>query len=183
MANLSGEETAAVPPETAIDRITELVNNDLADLSDAAEAAIGAGGGFGWLNPPQRDVMEAYWRGVLLIPKRHLFVARLDGVIAGSAQLSQPPRSAESRAHAALVSTFFVAPWARGHGLAPHLLEACEDLARKEGFVVLNLDVRETQTRAIQIFETRGYRCWGKDDHYARVGGKYVAGLHFQKDL
>ena len=169
--------------ETAIERLTDFRNNDLADLCDTAEAAIEAGGGFGWLIPPTRDVMEAYWRGVLLIPGRHLFIARLDGVIAGSAQLSQPPRSAESRAHTASVSTFFVAPWARGHGLAPSLLEACEDLARKEGYAVLNLDVRETQTRAIQIFETEGYRRWGTDERYARVGGKFIAGLYFQKDL
>ncbi len=169
--------------DTSIERPTEFVDNDLAELSDAAEAAIEAGGGFGWLAPPSRDVMDTYWQGVLMVPERHLFVGRLDGVIASSAQLSQPPRSAESQAHAAKVTTFFVAPWARGHGLAPSLLEACEDLARKEGFAVLNLDVRETQTRAIQIFESHGYRSWGKDERYARVSGKYVAGYFYQKDL
>jgi len=177
------DNAPTVQPQTAIDRMTTIGRSDLADLCDAAEAAIEAGGGFGWLSPPTRNIMEAYWNGVLLIPGRHLFVGRLDGVIAGSAQLSQPPRSAESRAHAASVSTFFLAPWARGHSLAPGLLEACEDLARREGYVILNLDVRESQTRAIQIFESRGYRNWGRDEHYARVGGKYVAGLYFQKDL
>ena len=176
-------KSLSVPPQTSIERITSLSKSDLADLCDAANDAIEAGGGFGWLAPPARNVMEAYWNGVLLIPGRHLFVGRLDGVIAGSAQMSQPARSAESRAHAATVSTFFVAPWGRGHGLAPALIEACEDLARREGYVILNLDVRETQTRAIQIFESRGYRKWGRDEHYARVGGKYVAGLYFQKDL
>ncbi len=170
-------------PDTAIERLKEFQNNDLADLCDAAEAAIGAGGGFGWLSPPPREVMEAYWHGVLLIPERTMIACRLDGVLAGSAQLTRPPRNAESRAHGASVSTFFVAPWARGHGLAPALLEACEDLARKEGYTVLNLDVRETQNRAIQIFETRGYKCWGQDDKYARVKGKYVAGFYFQKEL
>ena len=169
--------------KTSIERLTAFDNNDSADLADAAEAAIEVGGGFGWLSPPPRDVMEAYWRGVLLIPGRHLFVGRLDGVIAASAQLTEPPRAAEARAHAASVSTFFVAPWARGHGLAPDLLETCEILARKEGFTMLNLDVRETQTHAIDLFEARGYQCWGTDRHYARVGGKYVAGLYFQKGL
>lgn len=169
--------------DTSIERPTEFAGNDLAELFDAAEAAIKAGGGFGWLTPPSRNVMDAYWQGVLLIPERHLFVGRIDGVIASSAQLSRPPRSAESRAHAAVVSTFFVAPWARGHGLAQNLLEACEDLARKEGFAVLNLDVRESQTQAIQMFEAHGYRSWGKDERYARVGGKYVAGYFYQKDL
>ena len=169
--------------ETSVERLANFANNDLSELSDAADAAIADGGGFGWLRPPARDVMESYWRGVLMIPHRNLFVGRLDGVIAGSAQLSEPPRSAESRAHAALVSTFFVAPWARGHGLARDLLVTCEALARKEGFAVVNLDVRETQVRAIAVFEEQGYRCWGKDERYARIGGRYIAGLYFQKDL
>ncbi len=46
-----------------------------------------------------RDVMETYWRGVLLVPERTLFVGRLDGVIAGSAQLVRPPRNNEAQAH------------------------------------------------------------------------------------
>ena len=40
--------------ETAIERLTDFRNNDLADLCDTAEAAIEAGGGFGWLIPPTR---------------------------------------------------------------------------------------------------------------------------------
>lgn len=168
---------------TSIERLVDFRGNDLADLSDAADAAILGGGGFGWLKPPLRDIMEAHFRGVLMVPARTLFVSRLDGVIAGSAQLARPPRNAEARAHAVNVTTFFVAPWARGHGLAPGLLEACEDLARKEGYTVLNLDVRETQTRAIQIFETRGYERWGVQPKYARVGGQYITGFYYLKNL
>ena len=66
--------------------MVELIHNlnsaDLNDLCDAAEAAIIDGGGFGWLAPPPRDVLESYWSGVLLIPERDLLVGRLDGVIA-----------------------------------------------------------------------------------------------------
>ena len=79
--------------DTQIERLSEFRGNDLADLCDAAEAAIVAGGGFGWLAPPRRDVMEAYWRGNLLVPGRTVFVGRLDGVIAGSAQLNRPRAS------------------------------------------------------------------------------------------
>ncbi len=169
--------------KTSVVKLRKLAGNDLAELCDAADAAILDGGGFGWLAPPNRDVMESYWRGVMLVPERTLIVGRLDGVIAGSVQLSRPPRNNEARAHAAIVSTFFLAPWARGHGIANGLLGACEELARKEGYTVVNLDVRETQTRAIQIFEARGYHRLGVDPKYARVGGHYVAGIFFQKDL
>ena len=169
--------------DTRVERLAEFSNNDVGELCDAASAAIEAGGGFGWLAPPARDVLEAYWRGVMLIPERTLFVGRIEGVIAGSAQLSRPPRNAEARAHAAQISTFFIAPWARGQGLSSQLIEACEDFARREAYTVVNLDVRQTQDRAIQVFESRGYKCWGTDPKYARVHGEYVAGLFYQKDL
>ena len=164
-------------------QLRELRNNDLAELCDAAEAAIIAGGGFGWLTPPHRDVMESYWRGVLLIPGVTVYIGRLDGVIAASLQLARPPSNAEARAHAANITTFFIAPWARGHGLSHPLLAAAEEQAQREGYTVINLDVRETQKRAIQVFETRGYECWGKHEKYARVGGNYVTGYCYAKAL
>ena len=169
--------------ETRVERLIDFGGNDLADLCDAAEAAIRTGGGFGWLAPPRRDVMEAYWRGTLLVPGRTVFVGRLDGVIAGSAQLDRPRQNAEARAFSVSVSTFFMAPWARGYHLAPAILEACEDVARREGYTVLNLDVRDTQTRAIEIFEAGGYVRWGVHPRYARVGGEYITGYFYYKTL
>src|SRR3546814_4061744 len=72
---------SAKEPEAtvAVDRLTGFYGPDLHDLCDAAEAAILHGGGFGWLSPPPRQAMEAYWQGVLLVPERELFVGRLDG--------------------------------------------------------------------------------------------------------
>ena len=169
--------------DIAVERLSEFRGNDLADLSDAAEAAIVAGGGFGWLQPPRRDVMEAFWRGTLLVPERTVFVGRLDGVIAGAAQLTRPRPNAEAQSFAVQVSTFFLAPWARGHGLAPAILEACEDLARREAYTVLNLNVRVTQDRALQIFEQSGYVRWGTHPKYERIGGEYIEGYYYMKDL
>ena len=64
-------------PSTAVGRLEAFAGTDLEDLCDAAEAAIKADGGFGWVNAPPRHIMEAYWRGVVLVPDRRLFVARL----------------------------------------------------------------------------------------------------------
>lgn len=170
-------------PTTSVEELTELRGTDLHDLCDAADDAIGAGGGFGWLTPPARDSMEAYWRGVLLIPERRLFVGRLDGAIAASAQLVRLPRNNEAQAHAAQLTISFVAPWARGHGLAKRLTVAVENAARDAGFRVLNLDVRETLGAAIQLYHSLGYKHFGTHPHYAVVNGEYVAGLYFWKDL
>jgi len=166
-----------------VERLTAFRGNDLHDLCDAAEEGIKAGGGFGWLKPPPRPVMESYWRGALLIPDRQLFVGRLDGVIAGTAQLVRPAKNNEAQADTAHLTTNFVAPWARGHGLARAIVVAVEEAATVAGVTILNLDVRETQEAAIQLYQSLGYRHWGTHPHYARVDGRWVAGRYFWKDL
>jgi ribosomal protein S18 acetylase RimI-like enzyme len=170
-------------PEIEVELITELAGSDLHDLCDAAEAAIDDGGGFGWLRRPDRHVMETYWRGVLLVPERELFVARLDGVICGSAQLQRSPRNNEAQAYVGQLNTFFLAPWSRGHGLARMLVEAVEARAVEHGLKAVTLDVRTTQDRAIQLYEAMGYQRWGTNPTYALVDGQWVAGHYYTKRL
>src|SRR3546814_8261491 len=166
-----------------MERLPGFYGPDLHDLCDASGAAIVQGGGFGWLTPPQRQTMEAYWQGVLLVPERELFVGRLDGTIAGSAPLMRPPRNNEAQNLTGQLTTFIVAPWARGHGLAPALVARVEEAARASGLRVLNIDVRETQARAIEVVEEAGFVRWGTHPHYAWVGGAGVTGLLSDKAL
>ena len=170
-------------PATTAEAITEFSGPDLHDLCDAAEAAIADGGGFGWLKAPQRHVMETYWKGVLLVPERDLFVARLDQTIAGSAQLVRPPRYNEAQATVGQLTPSFIAPWARGHGLARLLVLAVEDAARAAGLKIFNLDVRETQEAAIALYDSMGYQRWGTHPNYALVEGRWLTGIYFFKDL
>ena len=172
-----------LPPTVAIEKLTELQGADLHDLCDAAESAILEGGGFGWVRPPPRAAMERYWQGVLVVPGRSLYVGRLDGVIAGSTQLARPSPNNEARGSTAYLTTAFVAPWARGHGLARRLIEAVETEARDDGFETLQLDVRATQTVAIHIYESLGYVCWGTNPYYAKVDGQSIAGRYYYKLL
>jgi ribosomal protein S18 acetylase RimI-like enzyme len=168
-------------PVTSVERLTAFINTDLEDLCDAADAAIVAGGGFGWVKPPPRHIFEAYWKGVLLVPERQLFVGRLDGTIAASAQLARPARNNEAQAFSANLMSSFVAPWARGHGLAKMVTMAVEAAAAVAGAHLINLDIRETQTAAIQLYETLGYFRWGVHPHYAKVEGKLIRGFYYYK--
>lgn len=168
-------------PAISVELLKSFTKPDLADICDAADAAIEAGGGFGWVRPPPRHVFESYWKGVLLVPERQLFVGRLDGTIAASAQMARPARNNEAQSFSATLMTSFVAPWARGHGLAKLVTLAVEEAARESGAHLINLDIRETQTAAIQLYETLGYTRWGVHPHYAKVDGKLVRGFYYYK--
>jgi RimJ/RimL family protein N-acetyltransferase len=167
----------------SVERVTGLSDDDLAALCEAAHAAIIEGGGFGWVHPPGRQAMERYFRGLMLVPERELYGARMDGVLVGSAQLVRPPRNNEAQAFAAQVMHSFVAPYARGHGVARLLMQRVEEGARALGYHVLNLDVRATQTVAIALYESLGYLRWGEHPLYARVDGRTVPGYFYYKVL
>ncbi|MBR0665083.1 GNAT family N-acetyltransferase [Plastoroseomonas hellenica] len=166
-----------------VQRVEELNDAEMGELCEATDAAIIEGGGFGWLGPQGRAPLERHFRGVLLVPERELFVARMDGHIVGSAQLVRPPRNNEAQAFAAQLTHAYIAPYARGFGLARLLMKRVEEYAAAAGHRVLNLDVRETQSTAIALFEAVGYRHWGTHPFYARADGRTVAGLHYYKLL
>jgi hypothetical protein len=170
-------------PRLTVECVTALEDDDLHALCEATNAAILDGGGFGWVNPPGQQALLRYFHGVLLVPERDLLIGRADGLIAGSAQLVRPPRNNEAQAHGATLMHSFVAPYARGHGLARLMMLRAEEKARALGYKVLNLDVRETQTAAISLFESLGYVRWGEHPAYARVKGRIIRGFFYTKTL
>ena len=176
-------EAQAAAPRIEVGAVERLRKRELAELCEAASAAIIDGAGFGWVHPPQPAAFERYWRGVTVVPERLLFIGRLDGVVAGSVQLVSAPPQKEAWRLSCLIDTHFVAPWARGHGLARLLLEAAEAEALARGFKVMNLSVRETQEAAIRLYESLGFERWGTHPKYAFVGGAPIAGHYYCKDL
>ena len=168
---------------TQTELIDKLNGADLTDLCQATEDAIREGIGFNWVTPPVRETLEAYWKGVSVVPERVLIVGRLDGTVCGSVQIVKPSKSKETSAFAADVQAHFVAPWARGHGIAIELLRHAEREASKQGFSMLKLSVRETQERALQIYREHGYTEWGRLPYYEFVNASMVAGHFFYKRL
>lgn len=170
-------------PITSVETVSQIQNGDLHELCEATEAAIEDGGGFGWIEIPARKTLEDYWRGVMLIPERVLIIGRIDGVVASSCQIVRPPKNNEAQRYACQLTTFFVAPWARGHGLAPMMLEEAEAFSRSEGYSMINLDVRSTQESAIRRYEGAGYIHFATHPKYAYVNGEYVSGNYYFKEI
>lgn len=170
-----------------IEKLDKLQGVDLQELCDATEATMndtfGFSIGFNSAEPPVRERLENYFKGVLLVPERQLIVGRYDGAICGSIQLVKPAASNQTSAFAASVDNHFVAPWARGHGIARKLLEAAEDEARHCKFSLLKLSVRATREAAIRLYQVCGYTQWGILDKYELMAGQMVAGHFYYKDL
>ncbi|MEQ9255989.1 MAG: hypothetical protein RLP96_04695, partial [Alphaproteobacteria bacterium] len=91
-------DSPAASPALWAGPVDRLGPADLADLSDATEGAILAGGGFGWLSPPPRNRLETYYRGVLAMPERVLFLARMDGTVVGAPPHKQAPPNKKAQA-------------------------------------------------------------------------------------
>ena len=174
-------------PHISIEYVEQLSEKDLQELCEATESALqDASGftiGFKRTDIPVRAQLEAYWKGVLMVPERQLIVGKLDNVVASSVQLVKPAPSNQTSAFSACVENHFVAPWARGHGLARELLKATEEKARKQDFSLLKLSVRADQHAAIHLYETSGYVKWGTLEKYELINGQMMAGYFYSKDL
>jgi ribosomal protein S18 acetylase RimI-like enzyme len=156
---------------------------DLADLCNITEQAIKAGGGFGWLKTPPREILNKYWKGLVIVQNRILIVGRLNSVIAGALQLGLQPLNNEAQKDIINITSHFVAPWARGYGLAKNMIDYAELIAKENSASCLQLDIRETQEAAIHLFKSKGYEQWGENPRYASVDGKIIKGLYFYKKI
>ena len=82
------------------------------------------------------------------------------------------------------IDTHFVATWARGHGLAKLLIEEAEKECKLKNYSHVLLDVRETQKRAIKLYEQIGYKLWGELPVYHKLNEqKMVSGKYYYKYL
>ena len=124
-------------PQKKITIKTEILKSisgeDLADLCNITEEAIKAGGGFGWLKTPPREVLNKYWKGLVVVQNRVLIVGRLNEAIAGTLQLALQPTNNEAQKKIINISSHFVAPWARGYGLAKNMIDYAESSAKEKG--------------------------------------------------
>lgn len=163
--------------------LTSITSIDLADLCNITEQAIKAGGGFGWLNVPPREVLNKYWQGVVVVQNRTLIVGRLNNAIAGTLQLCLQSPNNEAQKNIINITSHFVAPWARGYGLAKKMIDNAELVAKENNVSCIQLDIRETQDAAIQLFKSKDYKQWGENPNYASVDGQVIKGLYFYKNI
>ena len=166
-----------------VEGLNSISETDLADLCNITEQAIKAGGGFGWLTIPPIETLKKYWNGLILIKSNILIVGRLNGSIAGASQISFNPPNNEAQKNISKIQTHFVVPWARGYGLAKAMIDKAIEISRENNKKSIQLDIRETQSAAIKLFENKGFLKWGENPSYAFVNGTRIKGYYYYKDL
>ena len=158
-------------------------------LADAANAGIVAGSGFGWVRKQEEACLDAYFREAAACPRRELLVATElhEGqpvIVLGSVQLQRPADPNGAGRFCAGLGCFFVHPRHRRRGAGRALLRHAEMIARREGFTLLQLDVRETQHAAIRLYESEGFVRWGRMPVYAMTADDcYHSGFFYSKAL
>ena len=166
-----------------VETLNKISNIDLADLCNITEQSIKAGGGFGWIEVPTREKLKNYWTNVVLLSTNKLIVGRLNGAIAGALQLSFQPENNEAQKNISKIQSHFVAPWARGYGLAKSMIDHSISISKENNSKSIQLDIRETQEAAIKLFETKGFVKWGENPSYAFINGSFIKGFYYYKDL
>ena len=167
-----------------VEKRDKFLKGELEELTIATMDAIKEGIGFGWIDPPPKNKLKAYWQGVLLVPNRWLFIGKYKETVSGSIQVVTFSSSNEAAIFRVSIDTHFVATWARGHGLAKLLIEKAEMECKKNKYTHVLLDVRDTQQRAINLYKQMGYRLWGTLPAYHKVkSGEMVSGNYYYKVL
>lgn len=120
-------------------------------------------------------VSRRSFRHFLAASSATLLVAEIAGQLAGYVLVLYPPRSQLARLY-----SIAVAPHLGRRGLGPLLLAAAEQAARRRGRLVMRLEVRERNRRAITRYKKTGYRLFGR--HRAYYDDRADA-LRFDKPL
>jgi ribosomal protein S18 acetylase RimI-like enzyme len=102
-------------------------------------------------------------------------VAESEGHVAGYAMVLFRKGSGVARLYSIATGPVFT-----GRGIGRILLEAAEDTAFEHGRMMLRLEVREDNSRAVRIYEQNGYRRIGREPDYYADG---MTALRYEKTL
>lgn len=176
---MPNEFLAPTSPVT-VREIAHLQTAEIDDLCEVLIACVNDGASLGFHPPLSPDIARAWWER-LPRPGVTLMVAEADGRIGGTVQL----HSAESAngAHRVEVAKLLVHPAWRRRGIASELMNAAEDIARRQGKRLIVLDTREGDPSNL-LYASVGYTEGGRIPDWARdAAGELSATVFWYKKL
>lgn len=115
------------------------------------------------------------FRELLTRRTAHTVVVECEGAVAGYAMLLFRQGTAMARLYSIAVNPNFA-----GHGVGAMLVHAAEERTFERGRLLLRLEVREDNARAIELYRRLGYRPIGRYlDYYA----DHTTALRFEKTM
>lgn len=145
------------------------LDRDLTQLGEMLHAVVHDGASIGFVLPFSEAEAKDFWtekvRPEVAGNRRHLFVARLGGTIAGSVQLAHGMPA--NQPHRVDVNKLMVHPDFRRRGVAKLLMTALEETARAMARTLITLDTR-TGDKAEPLYTALGYRTVGIIPNFCR---------------
>ena len=143
------------------------VTDRASSLAALLQATVHDGGAIGFVLPLPDDDARDFWRSIaedVGHGRRVLFLAEVDGALAGSVQLiaELPP----NQPHRSEVAKLMVHPDFRRRGVASALMRALEAHARALGKTLITLDTR-TGDSAETLYAALGFETAGVIPNYA----------------
>jgi GNAT superfamily N-acetyltransferase len=138
-------------------------------LVELLKDSVDNGASVGFLPPLEATEARAYWEGVVVAlasPSHSLALARVDGRVAGTAQLVEADKA--NARHRAEVSKVLVHSAFRRRGIGAALMRALEERARERGKRTLVLDTLEGAPSE-QLYQSLGWIRAGVIPQYAQT--------------
>jgi ribosomal protein S18 acetylase RimI-like enzyme len=154
-----------------------LTARQLAEATAMLRTLVADGAALGWVEPPT----SAEVRQAIAGPASVLALAEVDGRVAGLGYWRRYARPTHSP-HAD-IEKVAVDPSAQGRGLGRQIMTALITAAREAGVEVLTLDLRGDNLRAAALYESLGFRRYGRLERFVAVGEKRWDKLLYALDL
>lgn len=138
---------------------------------------------FGASLQDDKTLSSEFLRTSLADPQTSVIVGLFDGAdlvgMVGVVRATQVKRR-----HRAGIWGMYVSPRARGRGAGRRLLKAAIEVARAwAGVEQVHLSVTETSVEAWRLYESAGFREWGREPRSVLWEGRYVEEIHMVLEL
>jgi ribosomal protein S18 acetylase RimI-like enzyme len=164
-----------------IRRVRALTDREVSDAADLLRRLVAGGAALGWVDPPPADEVRELLREVTGDPDSVLVTATEDGRLRALGYWRRYARPTH-RPHAD-VEKVAVDPDHQGRGLGRRVMTSLIAAARESGVEVLTVDFRGDNVRAAALYQSLGFRQYGRLERFVAVGDRRWDKLFYAIDL
>ena len=162
-------------------RAEGLTEREVAGAAALLRRLVAGGAALGWVDPPAAAEVAELLADVAADPEATLVTAAEDGRLRGLGYWRRYQRPTH-RPHAD-IEKVAVDPGFQGRGLGRRIMTELIAAARDARVEVLTLDLRGDNERAARLYESLGFRPYGRLERFVAVGDRRWDKLFYALDL